>query len=53
MTDNPQQLTVNDRKECLYNLGAYQLTDNFAACPMSVLHILRQLVVVNYIFKLA
>jgi hypothetical protein len=27
MTDNlnHQQLTVNDRKECLYNLGAHQL----------------------------
>jgi hypothetical protein len=25
MTDNRQQLTVNDRKECLYNLDAHQL----------------------------
>jgi hypothetical protein len=30
MTDNRQQLTVNHRKECLYNLGGHQLSDIIA-----------------------
>ncbi|MBW4451963.1 MAG: hypothetical protein KME55_04365 [Nostoc indistinguendum CM1-VF10] len=33
MTDNHQQLTVNDRKECLYNLGAHQLNIKLDHAP--------------------
>ncbi|MBD2728784.1 hypothetical protein H6G96_21270 [Nostoc sp. FACHB-892] len=33
MTDNRQQLTVNDCKECLYNLGAHQFSSSEEGNP--------------------